>query len=150
MVAAVSVACGNQVGRAAPAGSGTIGPSAASVTIGVTGSTTANSAGGCASVIAVAIQPAGRPAGICLPVNGILRLAADPSPRQPWDQLASSDSAVLACVSQSSSNGSVTGACTALHPGTATVSTMTAPFAGDPHGPPQYLWHIAVTVTAGK
>ena len=83
-----------------------------------------------------------------LPVGGTLHLTSQPSPNQPWAAFASSDESVLRCESTQHSDGSVTGTCTALAVGAATVSTTTAPFAGDPHGPPQYIWRVDVTVRA--
>lgn len=86
------------------------------------------------------------PAPLCLEVGATLRVGAEPSPRQPWMPLTSSDEAVLRCVSRPAPGGSIDATCTAVRPGSATVSTVTAPFAGDPHGPPQFRWALEVTV----
>lgn len=102
--------------------------------------------GGCPARADVQIRPGAVPAAICLPLNGVLAVTAPPSPRQPWGPLASSDDSVLRCASQPRADGSISGTCTALHPGTATISTVTAPFAGDPGGPPQVRWQIEITV----
>jgi polyphosphate kinase 2 (PPK2 family) len=53
---------------------------------------------------------------------------------------------VVSCTSAAGPDGTIAGTCRALRAGTAEVSTMTAPFAGDPHGPPQYLWRLTVEV----
>jgi len=94
----------------------------------------------------VHIAPASAPAEMCLAVGATLTLTSDASELQPWTPLTSSDPAVLSCVSDQHADGSVTGACMAQAPGTATVSTGTSAFAGDPHGPPQYAWKLTVTV----
>lgn len=56
------------------------------------------------------------------------------------------DSSVITCSSQRESQGAFTAVCHALKPDTATASTMTAPFAGDPHGPPQFMWSLTIHV----
>jgi hypothetical protein len=58
----------------------------------------------------------------------------------------SSDATVLRCVTRPLADGAVEATCTAQRPGTATVTTATGPFAGDPHGPPQATWQLSITV----
>jgi hypothetical protein len=88
------------------------------------------------------------PAPLCLRVGARLIILSQPSQLQPWSKLASSYTVVLDCRSDQHSDGSVTGVCTAREPGSVVVSTTTAPSAGDPHGPPQYLWQVTVTIAA--
>lgn len=87
-----------------------------------------------------------RPAPVCLRVGQSLTISTAASPAQPWQPMTASDASVLACTSQPAEQGALTATCRALRPGTATVSTTTAPFAGDPHGPPQYIWTLTVHV----
>ena len=82
----------------------------------------------------------------CLQVGASLRISAEPSPRQPWSLPASSDESVLRCAARLLPDGAAAATCTAMRHGTATVTTSTAPFAGDPHGPPQTQWHLVVNV----
>lgn len=102
--------------------------------------------GGCSAKAAIEVHAGVNPAAICLPLHGILAVTAPASPRQPWSPLSSSNDTVLHCVSQPHPDGSINGTCTALQPGTATVSTVTSPFAGDPAGPQQHRWQLQVTV----
>jgi hypothetical protein len=88
------------------------------------------------------------PGQICLIVGATLNVSSEASPLQPWTPLSTSDPSVLACISRAGPDGTVEGTCRALRPGTATLTTNTGPFAGDPHGPPQYLWQLTVTVVA--
>jgi hypothetical protein len=104
--------------------------------------------GACTAPASVRITAGALPEPVCLPINGMLRLTADPSPHQPWGKLVSSNPKILSCTSEAGAQGEVSGVCTPHLPGTVTVSTMTAPFAGDPHGPPQYRWELRVTVVA--
>jgi hypothetical protein len=53
---------------------------------------------------------------------------------------------VLSCTTSVANDGAATGTCRAVRSGQVTVATMTAPFAGDPHGPPQQSWQLAVRV----
>jgi hypothetical protein len=88
-----------------------------------------------------------QPAPICLAPGAAVRIVTDPSPRQPWGVMGSSDESVVRCDSRAAADGALVATCTAVSPGTATVSTVTAPFAGDPHGPPQDIWRLRVTVS---
>ena len=54
----------------------------------------------------------------------------------------------MTCVSTTHADGSVTASCRAKAGGVVTLTTTTAAFAGDPHGPPQALWRLDVTVKA--
>lgn len=90
---------------------------------------------------------------VCLPINGMLKLASDPSPHQPWGRLVSSNPKILSCTSEVGAAGTVSGVCVPHLPGTVTVSTMTVktttgPFAGDSAGPAQFRWELRVTVVA--
>ena len=94
----------------------------------------------------IAVHPGEPSATVCLKVGNTVTITAPPSAAQPWMPLTTSDAAVLACTSQRQDQGSFTATCRALAPGTATVTTQTAPFAGDPHGPPQYMWVLTIIV----
>jgi hypothetical protein len=107
-----------------------------------------DSSPGCASAGRVTVQAGTSPQAICLPVGRQILLDAPASPHQPWQPFTSSNPDVLACTSAPTNDGGATATCHALRPGTATVNTTTAPFAGDPHGPPQYTWQLTVTVSA--
>jgi hypothetical protein len=87
-----------------------------------------------------------RPRPVCLRVGQSLTINSQASPTQPWQPLISSNPAILACTSHSADHGTVTATCKALRSGTAAASTTTAPFAGDPHGPPQYAWSLIIEV----
>jgi len=100
---------------------------------------------GCGPLVVVASQR-DQPAPVCLRRGATLRVATEPSPRQPWSPPVSSDGSVLRCESRQAAEGRAEAVCTAMGRGTATVSTQTGPFAGDPHGPAQYLWQLTVTV----
>ena len=102
----------------------------------------------CASADRVTVQTGTSPQAICLPVGRKLQLDAPASPHQPWQPFTSSNPDVLACTSAPTNDGGATATCRALRPGTASITTTPAPFAGDPHGPPQYTWQLTVTVTA--
>jgi hypothetical protein len=83
------------------------------------------------------------PAPVCVPVNGVLHLTADPSSRQPWGPLTSSEPKILTCTSQPGAEGSVDGVCRPHLPGTVTVSAL---LTGD--GRPPFRWELRVTVVA--
>jgi hypothetical protein len=104
--------------------------------------------GACVAPGSVRITAGVVPEPVCLPVNGSLRLTSDPSPHQPWGPLVSSNPKILSCTSETSAQGTVSGVCTPHLPGTVTVSAMTAPFAGDLHGPPQFRWELRINVVA--
>src|SRR5689334_3774139 len=57
------------------------------------------------------ISPGATPPPQQLTSGGVLRLASQPSPAQPWAELTSSDPAVLSCDSRQHSDGSVSGTC---------------------------------------
>ena len=87
-----------------------------------------------------------RPRPVCLRVGQSLTITTQASPTQPWQLMTASNPALLACTSHGIGQGAVTATCKALRSGTVTVSTTTAPFAGDPHGPPQYTWSLIIEV----
>jgi hypothetical protein len=94
----------------------------------------------------VTVDPGRSGAARCLRVGETLEVATPASPRQPWRAFTSSESRVLQCASADLADGAVRATCRAVAPGTATLDTGTAPFGGDPHGPPQHEWHLIVTV----
>jgi hypothetical protein len=172
VVALLAAGCAGEQGGAAISGgssvpetgpaSGTV-PSSSGSAVPTTGpiggpplstTTTSNTTGGptvapgaaCGAPASVRITAGVVPGPVCLPVNGSLRLTSDPSPHQPWGQLVSSNPKILSCTSEAGAQGAVSGVCTPHLPGTVTVSTMTAPFAGDPHGPPQFRWELRINV----
>jgi hypothetical protein len=127
-------------GSAQPAGTARADPPAAS-------DTASQGASGCLPAPAVITARTGeQPAPVCLRVGASLTITAQPSPAQPWQPMTTSNPAVLACTSRAADRGALTATCRALAPGTATISTTTAAFAGDPHGPPQYTWTLTVHV----
>lgn len=83
---------------------------------------------------------------LCLPVGSVLQVTAEPSPRQPWSPLTSTDDQVLSCVSRPGPEGTITATCTAHRPGRATIATVTTPFRGDPRGPAQFRWTQEIEV----
>jgi hypothetical protein len=96
----------------------------------------------------VAVAKGDTPLPIRLTAGTDLHIHSGPSPQQPWSALESSDPAVLACHNIGHPDGSVTATCHAVTPGTATLTTVTAPFKGDPRGPAQHRWQLSVTVQA--
>jgi hypothetical protein len=86
------------------------------------------------------------PRPVCLRVGQSLTITTAASSTQPWQPMTSSNAAVLACTSHPADQGALTAVCKALRPGIVAVSTTTAPFAGDPHGPPQYTWSLIIEV----
>jgi hypothetical protein len=97
--------------------------------------------------ITIRPEPGAQPGPICLHPGDAVTLNAQPSPLQPWQPPTSSDPDTLACTSQPLGNGALTATCHALRPGTATVSTTTAPFAGGPQGIPQWIRTLTIHVT---
>jgi hypothetical protein len=95
----------------------------------------------------ITIRRGGQPAPIRLHPGDVLTLTASGSPIQPWQPPTSSDPATLRCDPHTLPDGALTVTCHALGVGTATVSTRTAPFAGDPHGPAQHTWTLTVHIT---
>jgi hypothetical protein len=87
-----------------------------------------------------------QPAPVCLRRGATLHITTEPSPHQPWSLPLSSDTSVLRCAAHRLPGGAAAATCTARRLGTATITTCTSAFAGDPHGPPQYLWQVQVTV----
>jgi hypothetical protein len=127
-------------GSAGPAGTVHTEPSAASAPAPV--------AGCAAGDERMTIGSGQLPQPRCLRVGGTLIVDAPSSPAQPWQVFTTSDAQVLSCATSQRHDGAATATCHALRPGAATVATMTAPFAGDPHGPPQRQWRLAVLVRA--
>lgn len=101
---------------------------------------------GCAAPATITIVLGHEPAPVCMRVGDTVTITAPPSARQPWQPMKSSDAAVLACTSHQEDQGALTAVCHALKPGAVIASTITAPFAGDPHGPPQFMWSLTIHV----
>jgi hypothetical protein len=96
--------------------------------------------------LALTAQPGDQPAPVCLHPGDTLTITAQDSPLQPWQPAISTNPAALSCTSRPQAGGALTIVCHALHPGDVTVSTTTAPFSGDPHGPAQYTWTLTVRI----
>jgi hypothetical protein len=100
----------------------------------------------CGAKLHLSVDTAAMPAPICVHVGQVLQLNSGPSPHQPWEEVVSSDPDVVSCTSTRAPDGAIVAGCHALKPGTVTLSTGTMPFAGDPHGPAQHAWQVAITV----
>ena len=155
MVIAVSSLEGCAAGATSSqsAGSGqATGPVVSEPLIGAASSTTSSGTAGSPAPgptcdpVGITIRQGTRPQPVCLPTGTDLRLSSEAATHQPWSVLHSSDEAVLTCRSTTHPDGSISALCHALAPGRATLTTTTAPFAGDRHGPPQYQWQLVVTV----
>ncbi|WP_026411122.1 hypothetical protein [Actinomadura oligospora] len=96
--------------------------------------------------VSVTARRGGTPPPLCLTVGAVLRVTAEPSPRQPWSPLTTTDEQVLTCDSRPGPRGTTIATCTAKRPGRATITTVTTPFAGDPHGPAQFRWSQQIDV----
>jgi hypothetical protein len=94
----------------------------------------------------ITIEAAQPPPPVCVRVGATLIVDAPASPVQAWQPFVSSDAGRLSCATRLAPDGAATGTCHAVRPGQATVTTTTAPFSGDPHGPAQQLWQLTVTV----
>lgn len=129
-------------GSAAAGTTGTVPPATGS------SSAPAPSPGGsdCAAPASITIVVGHEPAPVCMRVGDTVTITAPESPRQPWQPLTSSNAAVLACTSHQEVQGALTAVCHALKPGAVIASTVTAPFPGDPHGPPQFRWALTIHV----
>jgi hypothetical protein len=86
------------------------------------------------------------PAPVCLRLGDHVTVTAPPSANQPWQAMTSDDESIVGCTSRQLTDGGLEATCTALALGTTTVSTMTAPYAGDPRGPQQSIWRLTITV----
>ncbi|QKV80675.1 hypothetical protein [Amycolatopsis sp. Hca4] len=135
-------------GTSPPGGRQPDGQGTGTATTGTASATTSSTPGkpGCSpqSLVATVRQ---QPEPHCLRVGDILTITTETSPHQPWTLPASSDESILRCVAHPLADGATTATCTALRHGTAEVTTTTAAFAGDPHGPPQSQWQLRVEVT---
>lgn len=137
-------------GSAGPAGTARPQP-ASPATSPATSAAPSTTPTGCSPAPAsMTIQPGDQPAPVCLHPGDTLTLTARSSPTQPWQPLTSTDPTTLSCTTQTQPNGALTATCHALRPGTATVSTGTAAFSGDPHGPAQYTWTLTIEVRAAQ
>lgn len=96
--------------------------------------------------LSLVIRPGDAPGPVCLRVGVLLTVTAGPSPYQPWQPIVSSATDVLDCSTTTSADGAIAAECRAGSPGTAVLTTTTGPFAGDPHGPAQFRWQLAVRV----
>jgi hypothetical protein len=151
LVAASAVAGCTTVSTAPPSGTTTGSTTATSAGTSTPSTTTGPSTSppaGCRSgAVAVEIHAA-PPQRMCVLVGATIVVTAESSPRQPWQPLQTTDAGVLRCDSHPAVEGSIAGGCVALAAGSATLHTDTTPFAGDPHGPPQLEWELAITVIA--
>ena len=149
-LAAVLVsACATGAPGAAASGEPSPGGSAPDASIRPTPSTgaTPTPSGDCAAgTVQLTVRPGEPTQRACLRVGAVLRIDAPASPRQPWQPFVTSDPQVVGCTTTQGQDGAATATCRALGAGTATVTTMTGPFAGDPHGPMQQRWQLTVEV----
>jgi hypothetical protein len=95
-----------------------------------------------ASTEQATVRPNEEVGPVCLLVGAKLEVTAAPSPTQPWQLLVSSDAAVLRCTSTAGPNGTVSGSCQALKPGSVTVSTQTK----SPTNGASDRWRLTVVV----
>jgi hypothetical protein len=122
------------------------GGSGSTGSTGTPGPAPTGTGGRCADGTTITARVGAAPAAVCLTRGGSLLVRTEPSHLQPWAPLASSDESIVRCRSRRLADGAVEATCTAVGPGTATLSTSTAPFGGDPHGPPQDTWRLPITV----
>lgn len=101
---------------------------------------------GCPDRVDLPIQEGPEPDPVCLAVHGTLHLASATSPWLPWGEVRSSDDTILRCATTPVADGAVTATCTALRPGTVTLTASTSRKPGGPVGPPQFQWQLTVTV----
>ena len=101
---------------------------------------------GCTSAATITARRGEQPTPLCLTPGAALRIHTEPSPHQPWGPFTSTDNSVVRCTSETADDGATQTTCLAVRPGTAIVSTTTAPFSADPHGPPQDTWQLHITV----
>jgi hypothetical protein len=153
LVAVLLPACANGASDAAASGEPSSGGSASDASIrpapptGGTPTPTSTPSGECvASSPQVTVQPGESPQPICLRVGAVLRIHAPASPRQPWQPFLTSDPQVASCTTTQGPDGAATATCRALRAGSTIIRSMTAPFAGDPHGPMQQEWQLTVNV----
>ncbi len=135
--------CGIPPGQPAPSPSGH-GTGTTVTTIGAS-TATPTPAGRCGPRTLTA-TPSVPPAPQCLTVGDVLRIRMPDSPAEPWSWPVSSDASVLRCTARQLPQGAAEAICTGRRAGTATVATSTAPFAGDPHGPPPSQWQVTIAV----
>jgi len=98
------------------------------------------------SPAALTVHRGDQPAPVCLHIGATLSITTDPSPMQPWQPITSANDAALRCTSIAATDGAAKATCTAVGAGTTTISTTTAPFSADPHGPAQQMWTLTVTI----
>ena len=90
--------------------------------------------------------PGDAPAPVCLRRGDHLTVKTSASVNQPWQAMTSEDETIVACASRQLPNGGLEATCTALTLGTTTISAITGPYTGDPHGPQQTIWRLTITV----
>jgi hypothetical protein len=149
LTAVLLSACATGAPGAAASGEPSSGGSAPDASIRPAPSTsgTPTPSGDCATgTLQVTIRPGETPQPVCMRVGAVLGIDAPASPRQPWQPFVTSDAQVVSCTTAQGQDGAATATCRAVRAGSATVSTMTGPFAGDPHGPMQQRWQLAVQV----
>jgi hypothetical protein len=91
------------------------------------------------------VRPGDPPGATCLIVGATLKVTSAPSGSLRWMPVESSDPAVLRCTPTAWTNSTLNVACTALKPGTATVSTFTEKGVPDPQ---ETTWRLTVRVIA--
>jgi hypothetical protein len=133
-------------GVGGPAGGGSAPPASTASAAQTLPDSPAGTKSACTAASRITVQPGPMPPPLCLPVGGQLTVDTPTSPMQPWQLFTTSDRQVLDCASALGADGVATATCRALKLGTAVVSTHTAPFAGDPHGPAQLTWQVTVAV----
>jgi hypothetical protein len=155
LAAVAMTACASGTPRVAASGEPSSGGSAAAASArsapptGATAAPSNTPSGRCvADASRVTVTPGESPRTVCLRVGAVLRIDAPASPRQPWQPFVSSDAQVLSCATEQGPDGVATATCRALRPGSSMVTTTTAPFAGDPHGPMQQRWQISAQIGA--
>jgi hypothetical protein len=97
-------------------------------------------------VVSVWIAAGAAAAQVCMPVNGVLRLAVDPSTGHSWGPVVSSNPQVLSCTVEDRALDAGSSVCVPHLPGMVAVSTMTGPPAGSADGRGEVKWELRVTV----
>lgn len=144
-IAGCATHAGRDQSQSPPASGGSATPAA--IGMPTTSGQPAAVTSGCAHPTQLRVSPTQAGGPVCLPVGHQLRIDTPTSPHQPWQAFVSSDPGVIECTSTTGPDGAATATCRALRTGSATISTATAPFTGDPHGPPQMTWTLTVHVT---
>ncbi len=140
-------ACGGASTGATPSGEAGRGSASPASTVSPIPQQPGPAGGSCGAARRIVVDPSAPAQRVCLRVGEVLQLSTPASLHQPWQPFASSDAQVLECRPGNAAEGAAAATCTARRSGGATVSTATAAFTGDPHGPAQFAWWLAVDVT---